>query len=90
MASFLKGVRTRFRNILQTEIKVGYWIIGIEVTEWEYEVFVSKASKCADKIKMYVEKLVAAEMEAQSDDITTIVDEDCILLFRGSRLLSRT
>ena len=47
--SHLKGVRTRFRNILLTEIQIGVGIMSTEVKPPEEQQFVLKASKCAGK-----------------------------------------
>ncbi len=83
--SHLKGVRTRYRNILTTEIQNGIGIMSTEVQKPNEQQYVMKASKCAEKVKLYVEKLesqsgkVISAMEQNDEDINSTMDEDCSL-----------
>ena len=47
--SYLKGVRTRYRNILKEEIQLGSLIVSAEVSQAEKQDFVLKTSKCVEK-----------------------------------------
>lgn len=84
--SYIKGVRTRFRNILETEVQVAKDLItcGYEDDE-EIEMGI-KVSKCTEKLKSYSEKvklqsekLASAVGESESELIEAILDEDCKL-----------
>ena len=83
--SHLKGVRTRYRNTLLTEIQIGAGIISSDVQPSEEQEFVLKATKCAEKLKLYVDKLefqsgkVSSALEEQSVDIDSVIEEDCNL-----------
>jgi len=46
--SYLKGVRTRYRNFNQSEIKQGVSILYTEVTKGEENEYVLKTSKCVE------------------------------------------
>ncbi|CAG2195806.1 unnamed protein product [Mytilus edulis] len=82
---FLKGVRTRYRNSIQTEILNGKQILSSEVDKLDEQRFVLEATKCADKLKMYSEKLeiqsgkLASALEDEGEVIDDIVGEDCEL-----------
>ncbi|XP_071136486.1 uncharacterized protein [Mytilus edulis] len=82
---FLKGVRTRYRNSIQTEILNGKQILSSEVDKIDEQRFVLEATKCADKLKMYSEKLeiqsgkLASALEEEGEFIDDIVGEDCEL-----------
>ncbi|VDI16700.1 Hypothetical predicted protein [Mytilus galloprovincialis] len=82
---FLKGVRTRYRNSIQTEILNGKQILSSEVDKIDEQRFVLEATKCADKLKMYSEKLeiqsgkLASALEDEGEFIDDIVGEDCEL-----------
>ncbi|CAC5415552.1 unnamed protein product [Mytilus coruscus] len=82
---FLKGVRTRYKNSIQTEIQNEKKILLSEVNKPDEQSFVLEATKCADKLKMYVEKLeiqsgkLASALEDEGEAIDNIVDEDCKL-----------
>ncbi|CAG2209870.1 unnamed protein product [Mytilus edulis] len=81
---FLKGVRTRYRNSIQTEILNGKQILSSEVDKLDEQRFVLEATKCADKLKMYSEKLeiqsgkLASALEDEGEVINNI-DEHCEL-----------
>ena len=84
--SYLKGVRTRYRNCIESEIKQGVSILYGKVPKGEETEYVLKASKCAEKIKLYVNKLeiqsdkVASSIEEdKTEEIEKIVEEDCKL-----------
>jgi len=84
--SYLKGVRTRYRNFIQSEIKQGVSILYTEVTKGEENEYVLKTSKCVEKLKLYVNKLeiqsnkVVSSVETeQTEEIEQIVEEDCKL-----------
>ncbi|CAG2249226.1 unnamed protein product [Mytilus edulis] len=63
---FLKGVRTRYKNSIQTEILNGKQILSSEVDKLDEQRFVLEATKCADKLKMYSEKLeIQNQLEIQ-------------------------
>ncbi|VDI73293.1 Hypothetical predicted protein [Mytilus galloprovincialis] len=82
---FLKGVRTRYRNSIQTEILNGKQILSSEVDKIDEQRFVLEATKCADKLKMYSEKLeiqsgkLASALKDEGEVIDDIVGEDCEL-----------
>ncbi|VDI29698.1 Hypothetical predicted protein [Mytilus galloprovincialis] len=85
---FLKGVRTRYRNSIQTEILNGKQILSSEVDKLDEQRFVLEATKCADKLKMYSEKLeiqsgkLASALKDEGEVIDDIVGEDCELCSR--------
>lgn len=87
--SYLKGVKTRYRNILQTEIQNGSEILSTEITPPDEQQYVLRASKCAEKLQMYVGKLeiqsdkVACVMEEQGENIDNVIEEDCSLCSRA-------
>lgn len=85
-SSYLKGVRTRYRNCLQVEIKSGLSILQTEVPLPEHQQYVFKSSKCVEKLKLYVNKLevqsskVADALgEEETEEIEKVVEEDCQL-----------
>jgi len=84
--TYLKGVRTRYRNIIQKEIQIGVSILQAEVTKANHEKCVLKATKCIERLKCYVEKLenqssnlASAYDEETTEVIDGIVEEDCEL-----------
>ena len=86
--SNLKGVRTRYRNTLLTEIKTGIGIMSTEVKPPDEQQFVLKASKYAEKLKMYVEKLefqsdkVSCAMEELNEDIDNVIEEIVVCVLK--------
>jgi len=84
--TYLKGVRTRYRNIIQKEIQIGVSILQAEVTKANHEKCVLKATKCIERLKCYVEtlenqssNLASAYDEETTEVIDGIVEEDCQL-----------
>ena len=55
--TYLKGIRTRYRNFLQKEIENGNGILRSDLTEIDVDVTVVTINKCIEKIKGYSETL---------------------------------
>ncbi|CAC5360796.1 unnamed protein product [Mytilus coruscus] len=51
VVSYLKGVRTRFRNSLKTEMQVGRGILNLEFPPIKQQDYVLKSSRCIEKLK---------------------------------------
>ena len=67
----MKGVRTRFRSCLKTEIDIGSLILKSEGHYVEQQELVSKSSKCIEKLKLYVNKL-----EIQNSKLASALDDE--------------
>jgi hypothetical protein len=84
--SYLKGVGTRFRGILQKEVELSVSVLQSEVLPSEEQEYILRTSKCIDRLKLYLNKLEIQSgkvAEAMGDDkqeeIDAIVEEDCHL-----------
>ncbi|CAG2197218.1 unnamed protein product [Mytilus edulis] len=84
--SHMKGVRTRYRNTLYTEIQEGNSILHAEISKPHRQEMVHKSAKCIEKLKVYINKLeiqsskVASSLEEdQSGTADKLADEDCKL-----------
>lgn len=84
--SHMKGVRTRYRNTLYSEIQEGNRILEKEVLESERQEYVYKSAKCVEKLKVYINKLeiqstkVASSLDGDQAGIAEkVADEDCQL-----------
>ena len=65
---YIKGVRTRFRNILESEIRKGNDLLDTDLDE-EYNIdrVINNVEKCFEKVKEYKEK-VEKQNEKLLDD----------------------
>jgi len=77
-----KGVRTRYRNILQAEIDTSFQLIKGE--KYVERSNTAQTDKCIEKLAMYCEKLDLQSEKLASfveDDevVSKFLDEDCIL-----------
>ena len=52
--SYLKGVRTRFRNCLRTEMQLGHDMLAVPFPPADPQEYVMKSSRCIEKLKLYV------------------------------------
>lgn len=84
--SYIKGVRTRFRNVLEREISVAKDLLTYIVKDGEEEEMELKISKCMEKLKSFIEKVETQSeklccfiKESVSELIGMILDEDCSL-----------
>ncbi|XP_060587756.1 uncharacterized protein LOC132743237 [Ruditapes philippinarum] len=84
---YIKGVRTRFRNILDLEIQKGDGLLNTEIDEeFDLDRMLNEVSKCFEKVKEYKEKverqsekLVESIDKKESEMIEEIIDEDLTL-----------
>lgn len=83
---YLKGVRTRYKNTLETEIQFSVDLIQGNTYTANIEEQIIKANKCLEKLKSYKEKLeiqseklISAMDEKDSERIENILEEDCKL-----------
>ena len=84
--SHMKGVRTRYRNTLSSEIQEGNSILQKEISNSQRQEYVHKSTKCIEKLKVYINKLEIHSIKVASalkEDITgtadKLADEDCML-----------
>ena len=84
--AYLKGVRTRFRNTLESEIRMAKDLLTSDCDERNLNEIKVNITKCLEKLKTYsgkvefqTEKLSAAMGEEDLTEIEKIVDEDCLL-----------
>ena len=84
--TYIKGVRTRYRNVLETEIQSAKDLIksGLYIEDLENQI--SKVTKCletiksySDKVELQSEKLASALGEDDDEFTVTIVNDDCQL-----------
>ena len=84
--AYLKGVRTRFRNTLESEIRMAKDLLTSDYDERNLNEIKVNITKCLEKLKTYSgkvefqsEKLSAAMGEEDLTEIEKVVDEDCLL-----------
>ena len=84
--AYLKGVRTRFRNTLESEIRMSKDLLTSDCDERNLNEIKVNITKCLEKLKTYSgkvefqsEKLSAAMGEDDLAEIEKVVDEDCLL-----------
>ena len=84
--TYIKGVRTRYRNVLEIEIQSANDLIKSGKHTEDLENQVSNVTKCLEKIKSYSdkvemqsEKLASAIGESDDEFTETIVNDDCKL-----------
>ena len=84
----LKGVRTRYRNVLESEIKSGNEVLNYKSIDYDFEtklnqaavhVCVKKLTDYHTKLETQSEKLCAALGDVKGDVIERIIQEDCDL-----------
>ena len=82
----LKGVRTRYRNVLESEIKSGNDVLNYKSIDDDFETKLNQAAVCVKKLTDYQtkletqsEKLCAALGDVEGDVIERIIQEDCDL-----------
>lgn len=81
---YVKGVWTRFRNKLKEEIEKASELLTGESEEYDLNGKIDSASSFMDKINLYREKVEKQSEKlvlsmGDSDEIDTIVDDDCSL-----------
>lgn len=83
--AYLKGVRTRFRNTLESEIRIAKGLLTSVYDERNLNEIKVNITKCLEKLKTYSgkvefqsEKLSAAMGEEDLAEIEKVVDEDCL------------
>ena len=75
--TYLKGIRTRYRNYLEKEIENGTGILRTDLTE--IDVDIAMIEKCMKKIEYYSEK-----MKIHMEKLSSLLDEtqsDFFILF---------
>jgi hypothetical protein len=84
--SYIKGVRTRFRKTLESEIKKATDLLESDYEEYELEERIAHVSKCVEKLKAYREKVETQSekfasllKEDDTDLIQNVLEEDCDL-----------
>ena len=68
--SYLKGIRTRYRNFLEKEIAIASDILRYDPDQIDVERVLIEITKCVEKIKMYSEKV-----EIQTEKLSCALDE---------------
>ena len=81
--SYLKGIRTRYRNFLEKEIAIASDILHYDPDQIDVDRVLIEITKCVEKMKMYsekveiqTEKLSCALDETESDYLDTILGQD--------------
>ena len=62
--AFVKGVRTRFKNTLESEIETARELLNENYMSVDLDDVVARIIKCSERLKVYVRKL-----EAQSEKV---------------------
>ena len=85
--SSLKGVRTRYRNILERELANSKEIICSDLVDQERSKYVQDAKRCFKLIKVYSEKLEeqseklnASIGDSDTEFVEIVLDEDSKLI----------
>ena len=55
--SFLKGNRTRYRNLLEKEVEKGKRLIEEDAEQYESKVFSKNLKNCVNRLNDFIEKL---------------------------------
>ncbi|XP_045158369.2 uncharacterized protein LOC123524328 [Mercenaria mercenaria] len=83
---YLKGVRTRYVNILKTEVEIAEGILQKDLEYCDKDEYVECVMKCVEKMQVYREKLenqtdklASALSKEEETYIQTILEEDCSL-----------
>lgn len=69
--SYLKGIRTRYRNFLEKEIENATNILRYDRVEIDVEHAVDEINKCVEKLNVYSEKV-----EIQTEKLSCALDEN--------------
>ena len=82
----LKGVRMRYRNVLESEIKSGKDVLSYKSIDYDFETKLNQAAVCVNRLTDYQtkletqsEKVCAALGDVEGDVIEHIIQEDCDL-----------
>ena len=78
----LKGVRTRYRNVLESKIKSGNDVLNYKSIDDDFETKLNQAAVCVKKLTDYEtqsEKFCAALGDVEGDVKERIVQKDCDL-----------
>jgi len=82
-ASYAIGVRTRFRNTLEPELKNGKEQLKCDVEE---PALIDSVAKCMEKVESQTEKLVLCMEGNDEEEIDGIISTDCDLCFFGMKI----
>lgn len=82
----VKGVRTRFRNVLEKNVQIGKELLNTSVENYDIESQVSQINMCiqtiqiySDKLEVQSEKLANVLEESDSEFLNEMTDNDCML-----------
>ena len=86
--SYLKGVRTRYRNTLENELEYGQSILQDDTKQFDSEYITNEIMISIEKMKLYSEKLekqTEKYVDALGDDTEEDIDE---ILEHDTRLIN--
>jgi hypothetical protein len=90
---YLKGVRTRFYNILSKEVDIADVILNENLVYADKGVLIQKTDKCIERMKIYREKLEIqtdrlASVLGDTDEeiLTSLLEDDSLLTDRSTDL----
>ena len=86
--SYLKGVRTRYRNTLENELEYGQSILKDDTKQFDSEYITNEITISIEKLKLYSEKLekqTEKYVDALGDDTEEDIDE---ILEHDTRLIN--
>ena len=82
--SFLKGNRTRYRNLLEKELEKGKRLIEEDAEQYESKVFSKNLKNCVNRLNDFIEKLeqtnerlsVVIEGQEGKQEVEQLINDD--------------